>query len=520
MKIKNITFALVALAAAGFSSCGDFLDVKPAGKTIPETASELEWLLNSDNTLDYMFMNNNRGSFYSMLGDNFEISPVQAANYFTSSSGDLEYYAAYTFYKPYQNPNDLHYTWNWGIYRAVSVFNTVIEGVADLKASERESTKATEIVAQAKAGRAWALMNGALGYGPAYKKGGDNSTRVLPYRTIASADEPSPELSTMAQIFELALNDLDDALAGAPAAVPNPSRASKAAVHALRAEYFMYAEEFDKMLYEADQALTLSLAANRNNFGALIYDYNLFSYIEGSPSGVPGVDDEVNWSLKYADGDTDFNRAMARENLFYRVSPRGAGAGSSANNIYRYPSEEYLALFDPDTDRRYQLFALRNTGYGTDGIRRFYYRDYKTLPNQGITYPVLLLMRAEANVRANGDLDSALADLNTLRKYRYSGGDTDWKYEGSLTADMLLEEILAERRREQPGSSFHRVHDLKRFAAYDQGKPWAKSSVTHTIGAQTYTSAVSEFTISLSNEVVRLNPQWGIAPDTRTWAPK
>ena len=72
---KNILYTIPLIAwVLLVSSCTRFLDVKPVGKLIPTQVQELEKLLNNRNTLDYHFMENNAGSYYALLADNFKIS--------------------------------------------------------------------------------------------------------------------------------------------------------------------------------------------------------------------------------------------------------------------------------------------------------------------------------------------------------------------------------------------------------------------------------------------------------------
>lgn len=139
--------------------------------------------------------------------------------------------------------------------------------------------------------------------------------------------------------------------------------------------------------------------------------------------------------------------------------------------------------------------------------------------NQGLTYPELLLMKAEANARLN-NLDVALADLNLLRKYRYAGGTTDLPGGAGMTQDQLITEVLKERRRELPIGSFQRTFDLKRLAL-DTGKPWHMGQVTHKIGDQEYAAPINDtyFTLPISNNVLQFNPHWGIPLDTRPYLP-
>ncbi len=141
------------------------------------------------------------------------------------------------------------------------------------------------------------------------------------------------------------------------------------------------------------------------------------------------------------------------------------------------------------------------------------------LTNQGITYPQLLLMKAEAEARTS-DKTNALKDLNLLRKYRYSGDNTDLPNGSSLNEDELLYEILKERRRELPISSYQRTFDIKRFV-YDTGKPWCQTTITHKIGSKTYSAPVNNeyYTLPKSNSIIEKNPQWGLEVDNRSYDP-
>jgi hypothetical protein len=168
---------------------------------------------------------------------------------------------------------------------------------------------------------------------------------------------------------------------------------------------------------------------------------------------------------------------------------------------------------------------LNNEGYKSattdDGIRRYNLRGSKLMNNAGLTYPDLLLMRAEALART-GNLTGALADLNTLRSFRYDNStSTDLPGGASLPADDLLVEILKERRLEQPFESFQRTIDLKRYVL-DAGKPWSKTTVVHQLGTQTFSAPINDeyFSLPIDNPVISLNPAWGLTPNTTPWVPK
>lgn len=497
-------------------ACQDFLDVKPVGKLIPSEVSEFEKILNNSNTVRWWFMDNNRGTSLAFLGDNLEISSNMADYNYLETHPNIDRYAAYIFNPPYNNPQKPDYFWEYG-YRAIGLFNNVIEGVEGVK-NEQTERLANELIAQARAGRAWAYLNMSMVYGPIYDPEVANDTRVMPYRTSASPLVPNPDLATTAEIFSLVKEDLEFALKNVPDQVGNPSRADKCTVQMLMAYYYMFIRDFDKMLEYADMAWETALL-HKGNVDNMIYNYNKFYYLEDpSVSPSPGTDAEYYLELRSLEDD-NLNQSYHRENLFYRTAATG---GDEC-----YPSVDFLNNFDQEHDMRYRLFALKARGYSSsvageihdDGIRVLYLRKMEM--SQGFTYPELLLMRAEAYARTH-NTKAALKELNLLRKYRYSNSNgTDLPGGDSFSEDQLLEEILRERRRELPIATFQRLLDLKRLSL-DVGKPWCKTMVEHVIGSRIYSAPIrSEFFIlPIPNNIIDYNPQWGLQLDPRPYIPK
>lgn len=515
MKLKLL---YLACALSLLASCSDFLDVKPVGKLIPTEVEEFENILNNANTVDWHYMDNNKGTLLATLGDNLKISENIANYSYVSTHPNIDRFTAYTFRLPYRNPISPSYFWEYG-YRSLGLLNNAIDGVESVRTPASDAL-ANQVIAQAKAARAWAYLTMGQLFGPVYDPSGANSAKTVPYRTTGDASAANPPLATTAELFEKAKKDLEDAMLYAPQNTANPSRANLSAAQALMAYYYMFTRDFGKMYEYADLAWASALSV-KGSVDNLIYDYNKF-YYEPDPeaSPTPGTDIEVNLDMK---GPDDLmNETNHRENLFYRVCP---GTDS-------YPSDEYLALFDSQMDTRYKLWFLRTLGYSTtvggvkydDGIVRKYYKSSKMKSNEGLTYPELLLMRAEAAARTN-KMSVALEDLNTLRRYRYvntvAGTTTDLENGGSLTQDQLLEEILKERRRELPIASFQRVLDLKRLSL-DAGKPWCKTTVEHYIGNQQYSAPLNSeyFILPIPNNIIELNPAWGLQKDMRPYNPK
>lgn len=514
MKIK-ILYLILGMGLLG--ACNDFLDVKPVGKFIPTEVEEFENLLNNPNTVEWQMMDNNRGSMLGYWGDNLYLSPNIADWNYNATHPNVDRYAAYVFKTPYNNPGQPDYFWEWG-YRAVGLFNNVIDGTNGLK-TEKTASVADGLNAQARIGRAWVYLTLGMIYGPVYDPAGSNDTRVLPYRTSGSPTDPNPDLATTAEIFELAKADIEFGLTHAPDLVGNPSRANKCVAQTMMAYYYMFTRDYAKMLEYADMAWQTALR-NKGSVEELIYNYNDFKYRpDPSVSPSPGTDAEAELELESPDG--LLNQTYHRENLFYRVAPYGGTTGG-------YPSSDFLSLFDQQKDMRYRLFALKALGYAKtengvkydDGVQVQYFRDSKMTTNEGFTYPELLLMRAEAYARTHHKAE-ALEDLNTLRRFRYSGETTDLPGGAALTEDQLLEEILKERRREQPIATYQRALDLKRLSL-DTGKPWCKTTIEHRIGDQTYSAQIQSeyFILPVPNNIIEHNPHWGLKTDDRPYNPK
>ncbi|MBQ5804111.1 MAG: RagB/SusD family nutrient uptake outer membrane protein, partial [Bacteroidales bacterium] len=148
------------------------------------------------------------------------------------------------------------------------------------------------------------------------------------------------------------------------------------------------------------------------------------------------------------------------------------------------------------------------------------YRGQQLASTQALTYPLLLLIKAEAEARTN-KLTDALASLNTLRKYRYDGDATDLEGGAGMSQDQLLDEILKERRREQPLISFQRTLDLKRYAL-DGNKPWVRQTITHKVGNKTYSKSITDpyfQSLPIDNAIINHNPEWGLQPNNTPFEP-
>lgn len=527
MKIKIIALFLFA---GVISSCEKFLDVKPVGKLIPTEVEEFDNLLNNTKTVNYNFMDNSDASALVGFSDNVYMSDEVVKYAYNKQTQSLHNFATYIFNPPYMNFTQPDLYLDYGIYGQLGVFNNVIDGVRDIE-GENSSQYGREVIAQAMVGRAWTLLHGVITYGPMYDKSGSNDTRVLPYRTESDPSISSPDLSTTEEVFNLAASDLQYAIENCPNRVINPSRASKTAAHAVMAQLHMYKADYEKMYEQAKKAWDLQVQYVGGDAN-LFYDYNEFKYEVKSVDVENGADERTK--LKIITPDNLHFKTYSKENLFYRQS----GYYTS----YTRPNQEYLDLFT-DGDMREELFIMNDVGYrqtfsgmgpgGTDleinesiglyDVRHSkrtgvpYKEDYhKLLPNLGITNPALLLMYAEAAART-GKHNEALTLLNRFRKFRYKAENAELN---GVTGDDLILEIINERRKELPLSSPFRFWDMKRFA-FEDGKPWAKKSITRTVMGETMTIDITsdKYQLEMSNAYRKSNPHWGLPVITGTYDP-
>ena len=180
-------------------SCSNFLDVKPMGKLIPTEVEEYENLLNNVQTVNSYFLASN-SSYLACLADNLKISGLSAAHYFDPGTSAISNYTSYTFQAPYYEPNTTDFFWENG-YKAMGIFNTVIDGVSDVQ-TEQTSELARQLIAQAKAARAWFYLSMSMIYGPVYNPAGNNDVKTIPYRTNSQPLVANPERATTAEVFK------------------------------------------------------------------------------------------------------------------------------------------------------------------------------------------------------------------------------------------------------------------------------------------------------------------------------
>jgi len=518
--MKKIIYILILSLI--ISSCDRFLDVKPVGSLIPTDIEQFDNLLYHSRTYDFLFSDNNRGSLLLSLSDEVTISDKVVLASYKDVSNDR--FTPYIFAKPYLNPFKTDDYFLEASYKATLYFNTVIDGIKDL--GGEESNKGKQLIAQARAGRAWTYLMAGITYGPMFKKGGDNSSKTISYRTASSATQETPKLSTVDELFNLVKADLEYAIVNCPPEVIKTVRVNKTSANAIMAQMYMFKADYENMFTYAKTAWDLLVSAKGE--GNTLYDFNDFFLKPGVKTPKEGEDHELYDALTDPSGDI-LNNPDNKEILFYRYCPLD-GLASKA-------SDEYIALFNADTDidgdrdsyadLRKKFFMLKVNTQATEGacIRDVRFGnnlgDYtKMCGTQGISTPELLLMLAEAAARTNRT-SVALSALNLLRSKRYTPASivTNSARINSLTGDNLIHEILKERQKELPWKSAKRFWDLKRYNANDPGKPWTKTQIKRTVLGTQYTGIIGsdDYQLEIVNKFISFNPHWGLELYNGVW---
>lgn len=465
MKISNLYKCGVVLVAMLFSSCDKFLDVQPKGVVIPAKLDDYIALMSAP--LEITRTSNNM----HYLTDEIvlpEENRKTAATGFVGTSGVRAYDFEAELYDVTENDVD----WNLA-YRAIYIANTVIVGLETN--TENDITKRNQVKGEALVHRAYAYLTLVNQYGKHYSSSAATDLGVpMPLRPDINA---LPSRATVKAVYEQIEKDLLEAAAILPTTSTYSYRPSKAGAYGVLARMYLYIGNWDKTYEYANKAFTIS------NF---IYDYNVFSFVNPSNpaasqiTGYPGaaIDRRHIVLMKYlvkvgSFGNYDFFYSDEQQNLF------------EANDLRKTFGS---------TTKNYSGVVLK--GLGIMDTKAAY--DYN---NGGITTQELILMRAEASARLK-NRQSALDDLNTLRKKRFSGTYVDLTAATDVDALNL---VLRERRIELAFTGL-RLADIKRLNV--EGR---NINIVH--GNKTLLANSPRFVLPISAKVLSLNPN--IEPNPR-----
>lgn len=316
------------------------------------------------------------------------------------------------------------FTWNflYTLINQVNAFITGVEGSTAISAEEKN-----ELLGQAYTMRAMYYFELSLEFQHTYKY--DPNLPGLPLYKESGATE-GLAMSSMKEVYEFILSDLEHAIAIGTTARANKSYYNKNVTYAVAARVYQVMENWSKAKEYANKAY------NGNATAALSPSF----YKEGFDN----MDEGVEWLLAVPQSSDQSNYYYLAPHAFYTRTE------SAYNNTFI--TKSFVALFSP-TDVRNQFAQTGVTDY-----RQWYTKKFKFAFDADLALirtTEMMLIEAEAMYRL-GDTAGAHNLLYTLQKSR---DDNAVKSSGA----NLFEEILTERKKELYGEMGVEWYDAKRL---------------------------------------------------------
>jgi tetratricopeptide (TPR) repeat protein len=352
-------------------------------------------------------------------------------------------------------------------YESIYYYNTVLKGIDE--ATGGSPQQRNSIKAEALLGRAFTYLYLVNLYGNIYKPETADKDLAVPFVTSNDLNDPTPARSTVKQIYDHIIADVNAAVTELPKDnSQNRFRGSLPAAYSVLARTYLYMGNFDEAAKNAQLAL--------DNGQNTVLDYGSLSSDAAMPPLI------VRPSAIYA---------RLHKTTFTQFAP----------------TLSFLKTFDTNDLRlRFYYTSLGDFSFQTRGIIRHlgagvsYTAAY---PNCGTSVEEMRLILAEAAARDN-DLEKALSELDLVRKARFKAAD--YQQYQSAVQEEVLQKILTERTFEFAFSGM-RWFDMRRLDAegrmpvvnrYDGQNNLIATLAPHSI----------RYTLQIPIQVMYFNPDW------------
>ncbi|ACU03255.1 RagB/SusD family nutrient uptake outer membrane protein [Pedobacter heparinus] len=431
------------------SSCRNtWLEAKPdKSLVVPNTIKDYQALLDNTSTTFNIFQ---ASGLAEMAAGDFYITNTSWLNLFS-----IQEKSAYIWEQTSKFYNGEAST-DWvESYKRILNANVILEGIEKIKPAANEQQEWNNVKGSALFLRAFDFFHLAQEYCKSYVASTAITEMGLPLRLEYNVNI-QVKRSTLQQTYDQIIKDLDLAVDLLGSHPTYKTRPSKQAVYALLARVYLAMENYDQAGIKADAALKIQ---------SELLDFSKLNNNASYP--VERFNTEVIFHSTFSYGIFNATRLIVEPGLF----------------------ELYAA-----DDYRKQLF-FKSVAAGVT-----YRGNYSGDKNffGGLATDELYLIRAESKAR-NGDLPSALADLNHLLKSRWKGVYTDMV---SNDPDLVLRLILTERRKELifrgiRWSDLRRLNRDSRFAV----------TLTRVLNGQTYTLLPNDkrYVFPIDEEELRLS---------------
>ncbi len=430
MNTRNIIFSLLSVML--FVSCNKVLDTNPdynidggeGLKTIEDHDFALVGAYRLFRSTNYYGSTDGSSNAFGLLPDLLGDNLVET----DESLGNEQVFSRWTYTA---NEDQVESTW-LDAYRIISQANIVLNGIEKYAADNQGAVN--RIKGQALAIRAMVHFDLLRYWANNYER--NSGDPGIPYINVYNY-EAKPARGTVKQDYDNIEKDLLEArtlLQNVDKPI-NVTRGNTRAymdatvVNAILARMYLYAGVYDKAIQSATSVINAIPLATITQFPNIWTDATnadvIWSYTFDAGQGGPGYH-------------------------AYFPQPDASQYG---------PDPSLLALYDPNTDVRYDAYFGDISGR-TVLIKYMAKEAQLSKPDGTTNFKVfrtgeMYLIRAEAYARSTNDL-LGVGDLNTLRRARISG-----YVNVNLSGNALLTAIATERRKELAAEG-HRFFDLKR----------------------------------------------------------
>ncbi|MGJ1378185.1 MULTISPECIES: RagB/SusD family nutrient uptake outer membrane protein [Sphingobacterium] len=428
-------------------SCDKYLDIEPKGRQLLKTTDDFDLWLNGEK-----FITESVDNITNYMTDNIDLPNIGNP---PTTLAELAYTWAPQFTTDVGAATKL-----WGDhYERINLYNTVILGID--AAEGGTDAKKRSLKAEALLGRAQSYFYLVNEYAKPFDPNKAATDLAVPYVTTDDVGSQTPDRSTVAVIYNHVIEDINAALPDLPVDNSNARfRGSKAAGYSVLARVYLYRREYTQAQRYAELALAQA--------NATIIDYT-------NAASFPVT-----------------TNVVSHPDVIY---------GKALNAVGIPISKEFKALFASNDARRTVLYY--NFAGSARGATMFYAAAVTPVfqwTNSGTTVQEMRLIAAEGAARAN-DRTTALEHLNVVRRNRYTGAERTFN---ATTAEAVLDEVLAERRRELAFTGL-RWFDMRRLATEGRMNTVQRLNAQDAVIAKLEPNS-SQYTLQIPIQVLAFNP--------------
>ncbi|WP_127127908.1 RagB/SusD family nutrient uptake outer membrane protein [Pseudoflavitalea rhizosphaerae] len=404
----NYLYRYIILLAiiASIANCkkSSFLDAKPEDRLIiPETLQDMDLILDNDRVMNGLSTDGLMPIFGEIACDD-HYTPQRWLDNFDALSVNLYSWNDNIYSAPSQ-----YYGYSYA-YRAIFYANTVLESIEKIKKDISNEIEYNRIKGSGLFHRAHAFLQLAQVFAPPYDQQTSSSSLGLPLRLTSDINE-NLKRSTLKETYDKIIDDLQSSIELLPDHPAFKTRPSKAAAYGLLARTFLFMNDYNNALSNANKSLGV--------YNELL-DYNYIDSATRNPFA--RFNNEVIFSCNFSVLD---NLLLLRSRTVVDT------ALQQSYNVH---------------DLRKGLFFRKEAANGPKAYSFRGSYDGSADPFCGVATDEMYLISAECNARLN-NTEKAMDDLNTLMAKRWRKTENFVPFTATSSQEAL-DKVLIERRKE------------------------------------------------------------------------